>query len=191
VTAPAKRRATYEDVLAAPPNMVAEILFGMLHTHPRPAMRHANASSVLGMLLGPFRLGRGGHDGPGGWIILDEPELHLGSEPDVLVPDIAGWHRERLADLPKEAAWTSIAPDWACEVLSPSTQAIDRAEKMEIFLREQVSHVWLIDPIAETLEVYRHGGELWQRLAVHHGDVAVRAEPFEVFELPLGLLWQR
>lgn len=176
-------------MLAAPPNVVAEVLFGMLHMHPRPAFRHANASSALGgMLFGPFRLG---HGGPGGWLILDEPELHLGSEPDILVPDIAGWHRERLAELPDEAAWISIPPDWACEVLSPSTQAIDRADKMEIFLRERVGHVWLIDPIAQTLEVYRHGGELWQRLAVHHGDAIVRAEPFEVFELPLGLLWQR
>lgn len=169
--------------------MVAEVLYGMLHLHPRPAMRHANASSVLGgVLFGPFRLGRGG---PGGWIILDEPELHLGSEPDILVPDIAGWHRERLADVPAEAAWTSIAPDWTCEVLSPSTQAFDRAEKMEIFLRERVGHVWLIDPIAQTLEVYRHGGEHWQRLAAHHGDVTVRAQPFEAVELPLGLLWER
>jgi Uma2 family endonuclease len=188
VTAPAKRRATYEDVLAAPPNMVAEILFGTLYTHPRPAMRHANASSLLGMVLGPFRLGR---DGPGGWIILDEPELHLGSEPDILVPDLAGWHRERLAELPADAAWTSIPPDWACEVLSPSTQATDRAEKMEIFLREQVGHVWLIDPIAKTLEIYRHGGKVWHRIATHHGDVVVRAEPFDAIEMRLGLLWER
>lgn len=189
MNAPARRRATYEDVLRAPPSMVAEVVFGVLHTHPRPSLRHANASSHLGVLLGgPFRFGRGG---PGGWVIYDEPELHLGDEPDIVVPDIAGWRRERLADLAEDAAWTSIAPDWICEVLSPSTQALDRAEKMEIYLRERVAHVWLIDPIARTLEVYRQGDGVWQRLAVHRDDASVRAEPFEAIELPLQLLWER
>ena len=189
MTAPSRRRATYEDVLRAPSNVVAEVLFGTLYTHPRPSLRHANASSHLGGLLcGPFRFGQGG---PGGWVIYDEPELHLGAEPDIVVPDLAGWHRERLADLPEDARWTSIAPDWLCEVLSPSTEASDRAEKMEIYLRERVGHVWLIDPVLRTLELYRHGGEVWQRLAVYRDDATVRAEPFEAFELPLGLLWER
>jgi hypothetical protein len=189
VTVPLRRRATYDDVLRAPANTVAEVVFGTLHTHPRPSLRHAAASSHLGVLLGgPFRFG---HGGPGGWILYDEPELHLGTEPDILVPDLAGWGRERLADVPKDAPWTAIAPDWICEVLSPSTQALDRADKMEVFLRERVGHAWLIDPIAQTLEVYRHGGDVWHRLAVHRGDATVRAEPFEVFELPLGLLWER
>jgi Uma2 family endonuclease len=189
MTAPARRRASYEDVLKAPPNMVAEVIYGVLHTQPRPAFRHAIASSMLGGLISnPFRLGIGG---PGGWVILDEPELHLGSEPDILVPDLAGWRRERLAELPEDAAWTSIAPDWICEVLSPSTQGIDRAEKMEIYLRERVGHAWLVDPIARTLEVYRLGDEVWERLAVFRDDACVRAEPFDAFELQLGLLWQR
>ncbi|MEZ4454217.1 MAG: Uma2 family endonuclease [Nannocystaceae bacterium] len=189
MNAPARRRATYEDVLAAPPGVVAEVLFGALHTHPRPALRHANASSNLGgLLFAPFRTGRGG---PGGWVIHDEPELHLGSEPDIVVPDLAGWRRERLAELADDAAWTSIPPDWICEVLSPSTHAIDRAEKMEIYLRERVGHVWLVDPIARTLEVYRHGGDLWHRCAVHHDDAQVRAEPFDAIEFPLQLLWER
>src|SRR5690606_31336136 len=189
MTAPALRRATYEDVLQAPPHVVAEVIHGVLHTHPRPALRHANASSSLGgLLFGPFRLGRGG---PGGWVIYDEPELHLGGEPDILGPDLAGWHRERLADLPDDAAWTSIVPDWICEVLSPSTQALDRSEKMDIYLRERVGHVWLIDPAVRMLEVYRHGDSVWQRLAVYRDDASVRAEPFDAVELALGLLWER
>ncbi|MEM9455583.1 MAG: Uma2 family endonuclease [Myxococcota bacterium] len=189
MTAPAHRRATYEDVLRAPSHAVAEVIYGVLHTHPRPALRHANVSSHLGVLLGgPFRFGLGG---PGGWVIYDEPELHLGPEPDILVPDLAGWQRERLADVPEDAAWTSVAPDWVCEVLSPSTRAVDRAEKMDIYLREQVGHAWLIDPDARTLEVYRHGESLWHRLAVHREDARVRAEPFDAVELALGLLWAR
>src|SRR6185503_17557356 len=124
---PARQRATYEDVLAAPRNRVAEILFGVLHSHPRPAAPHARAASVLGVRLGgPFDLGEGG---PGGWVILDEPEVHLGEH--VLVPDLAGWRRERMPALP-EAAYFELAPDWVCEVLSPGTQAIDRADKMPI-----------------------------------------------------------
>lgn len=189
MTAPARRRATYEDVLAAPANLIAEVIYGVLHTQPRPAMRHANASSHLGALItNPFRFGIGG---PGGWVIYDEPELHLGDEPDILVPDLAGWRRERLAALPEDAPWTAIAPDWICEVLSPSTQVIDRAQKMEIYLRERVGHAWLVDPIARTLEVYRLGDAFWERLAVFHDDAKARAVPFEAFELPLGLLWER
>jgi Uma2 family endonuclease len=187
--APAHRRATYEDVLQAPPNVVAEVLFGVLYTHARPALRHANASSLLGgLLLGPFRVGRGG---PGGWVIYDEPELHLGGEPDIVVPDLAGWRRERFAGVPDDAAWTSIAPDWVCEVLSPSTEATDRAEKMEIYLRERVGHVWFVDPIVRTLEVYRLGEGVWHRIAVHRDDACVRVEPFEAIELQVGLLWER
>jgi Uma2 family endonuclease len=186
--APAVRRATYQDVLDAPANMIAEVIYGTLHTQPRPATPHTNVSSNLGSTINSrFRFGEGG--GPR-WVIYFESELHLGAEPDIVVPDLAGWHRERLADLPMERPFTAVAPDWLCEVLSPSTQRIDRAEKMEIYLREQVRHVWLVDPLARTLEVYRHGGDLWHRSAVHHGDATVRAEPFDAMELPLRWLWE-
>src|SRR5437762_2790090 len=143
----AKRRATYEDLLRVPRHLIAEIIDGALVTQPRPASRHALAASVLGVELGaPFHRGRGG---PGGWILLDEPELHL--HVDVLVPDLAGWRRERMPAVPDAPAF-ELAPDWVCEVLSPSTAAIDRAEKMPIYGRERVGHLWLIDPAARTLE---------------------------------------
>lgn len=186
MTAAARRRATYEDVLNAPPNMVAEVVFGTLYTQARPAMRHAAAGSGLGVLLGgPFRYGIGG---PGGWVIVDEPELHLGSEPDILVPDIAGWRRERY-DVPQDAKWVAIAPDWVCEVLSPSTARLDRSDKMAVYLREGVRHIWLLDPVAQTLEVYRHGGDAWLRVACHKDDEVVRAEPFEAITIALAMLW--
>lgn len=189
MTAIARRHATYEDLVRVPANLIAQLIHGVLHTHPRPTLRHAATSSHLGVLLGaPFRFGNGG---PGGWILYDEPELHLGPRPDILVPDLAGWRRERLADERPDAPWTAIAPDWICEVLSPSTEALDRAEKMDIYLRERVAHVWLIDPQIRTLEVYRHGGAHWHRLAVHHDDARVRAEPFDAIDLPLGVLWER
>jgi Uma2 family endonuclease len=183
--APAKRKATYEDLLAVPDRLVAQILNGVLYTHPRPAAPHARAASRLGgELYSPFDRARGG---PGGWVILDEPELHLHG--DVLVPDLAGWRRERMPRLPMEAAAFELAPDWVCEVLSPSTVAIDRAEKMPIYAREKVSHLWLVDPIEHTLEVFRLEGERWSLLRVWRDDEKVRAEPFDAIELELDVLW--
>jgi Uma2 family endonuclease len=179
------RRATYEDLLAVPAPLVAQLVFGVLHTHPRPAVPHARATSRLGAAIGgPFDVGDGG---PGGWILLDEPEVHLGS--DVLVPDLAGWRRARMPRLPMEQAAISLAPDWVCEVLSPSTQALDRADKMTVYAREGVTHAWLVDPIARTLEVYRRADGAWLRVVVHRDDARVRAEPFDAIELALGTLW--
>ncbi len=186
MVAKAQQRATYEDVLAAPSNVVAEIMFGVLVTHPRPAVPHARAASVLGRRLGgPFDDGVGG---PGGWILLDEPELHLGAEPDVVVPDLAGWRCERMPRIPSSAA-ISLAPDWVCEVLSPHTEATDRSEKMDIYARESVGHLWLLDPIVRTLEVYRVQEKQWMRVGAWRADARVRAEPFDAIELDLSALW--
>jgi Uma2 family endonuclease len=181
----ARKRATYADVLAAPENMVAEVLDGELHVQPRPAKAHLFAATVLGEELGPpFRRGRGG---PGGWVLLDEPELHLVD--DILVPDLAGWRRDRLAVVADDQPYFSLAPDWVCEVLSPSTARLDRTSKLAIYARERVKHAWLVDPLLRTLEVLRLEGERWSILATHRDDATVRAEPFEAFELELGVLW--
>ena len=183
---PAKRRATYEDLLAVPKHLVAEILGGNLVTQPRPASRHALASSVLGgELSGPFHRGKGG---PGGWILLDEPQLHLHG--DILVPDIAGWRRARMPELPDAAAF-ELAPDWICEVLSPSTAASDRTEKMPIYARERVPHLWLVDPLARTLEAFKLEGTRWFVAGIWRDDATVRVEPFEAIELELAGLWAK
>jgi Uma2 family endonuclease len=180
----ARRDALYAELEALPPNFVGEILGGELYASPRPASPHTRAASRLGgELLGPFDRGRGG---PGGWVILDEPELHLGQ--DVLVPDLAGWRRERMPRMPRTAAFT-LAPDWLCEVLSPSTAALDRARKMAVYAREGVRHLWLVDPEPRTLEVYRLENGRWSLLDTHVGEVTVRAEPFEALALELGALW--
>jgi Uma2 family endonuclease len=185
VANPARIRATYDDLLAVPASEVAELIDGVLHVHPRPAARHANAASVLGEELGPpFRRGRGG---PGGWVILDEPEVHLAA--DVLVPDLAAWRRARMPEIP-DVAYFTLPPDWICEVLSPSTEAVDRADKLPIYARERVPHAWLVDPIARTLEVFRLDGETYRVIATWRDAARVRAEPFDAIELDLALLWQ-
>jgi Uma2 family endonuclease len=181
---PAKRFATYEDVLAAPRHLVAEIVDGELRLQPRPALPQAAAASALGEELGPpFKRGRGG---PGGWLLLFEPELHFGA--DILVPDLAGWRRERLPHVGDEAFLT-LAPDWVCEVLSASTARHDRADKLRIYARQGVPHAWLVDPLARTLEVLRREGDRWLLLDVHKDDARVRAEPFDAIELDLAILW--
>jgi Uma2 family endonuclease len=186
--APKRYDAVYAELEAVPPHRVAEIIDGEVVTSPRPGAPHTRAASRLGMKLGgPFDLGEGG---PGGWVILDEPELHLGSPVDVVVPDLAAWRRERLPQMPDTAAF-ELAPDWVCEVLSASTAALDRTAKMRIYAREHVGHVWLIEPIAQTLEVFRNVGPGWELLQSHRGTEAVRAAPFDAVEIDLGVLWAR
>lgn len=178
------RPATYQDLLDAPPNTVAEIVRGALHLHPRPAPRHARASSILGAeVIGPFDRGRGG---PGGWWILDEPELHLGL--DVLVPDIAGWLRERMPALP-ETAWFELAPDWVCEVLSPATRRLDLTDKRDLYGAAGVAHLWLVDPLARTLEAFALRDGAWTLIAALAEDAEVRLPPFDAIAFPLGALW--
>jgi Uma2 family endonuclease len=181
-----KRRATYEDLMQVPDHLVAEIIDGELVTSPRPAIPHARATSVIGQDLGPMDRKPGDPRGPGGWWILFEPELHLGDE--VLVPDLAGWRHVRMPALPS-AAYVGLAPDWVCEVVSPRTGRIDRSRKMRIYGRERVSHLWLVDPLARTLEVYRLENARWVVLATHGGDDVVRAEPFEAIEIALDSWW--
>jgi Uma2 family endonuclease len=175
---------------SAPPEMVAEILDGELHLSPRPARPHTHAASRLGILIGgPFMFGRGG---PGGWFILDEPEIHLGPRPDKLVPDLAGWRRERLpraaggGDAP---AHYDLAPDWVCEILSERTRSRDKGQKMRIYAREGVQHVWHVDPLARTLDIFRLREDQWLLVHSFAGEETVRAEPFEAIGLELALVW--
>lgn len=183
VQAPApKRPATYQDVLDAPAHMVAELLGGELHLHPRPAARHALAASRLGVKLGGFD-----DDAvQGGWWILDEPELHLGSA--VIVPDLAAWRRERMPVFP-DTAWFDLAPDWICEVLSPSTRSLDLGQKRDLYGEHGVRHLWFIDPDARTLEAFERRDGAWVLLATLTGEAEVRLAPFAALAFALNALW--
>ncbi len=181
---PLDRPATYEDLGNVPDIMVAEIVDGELHATPRPAPRHAFAwTSLTGLIDGPYQHGRGG---PGGWWILGEPELHLAK--DVLVPDVAGWRRQRMPSIP-ETAFLAIAPDWVCEIVSPSTASLDRVKKLAAYAREHVAFAWIVDPLARTLEVLRLESGRWVMASVHAGSEIVRAEPFGDIEFSLATLW--
>ena len=182
--APVPKPATYADVEALPDHVVGEILDGELYASPRPRLRHAMAATRLtGRLSPPFDDGEGG---PGGWWLLMEPELHLGE--DVVVPDLAGWRRERLPAVPDEP-YLELAPDWVCEILSPSTERIDRGLKLAIYAREKVPHAWLVNPATRTLEVLRLQGDERLIATVHSDADRLRAEPFDAIELDLASLW--
>jgi Uma2 family endonuclease len=181
---PFDRPATYDDLAALPDIVIAEIVDGELHSTPRPASKHARTYSALGIRIGgPFDQGIGG---PGGWWIVDEPEVHLGA--NVLVPDLAGWRRARMPEYP-DVAYFSIAPDWVCEILSPSTEKLDRTKKLSIYARGNVSHAWLVDPVGRVLEVYRLENRRWSLLGTHVDDEFVRAKPFAEIETHLSDLW--
>lgn len=180
----ARKPPTYDDLLALPDHVVGEIVAGELHASPRPAAPHARAQTgLVRKVSGPFDYDG---DGPGGWWILVEPELHLG--PDVLVPDLAGWRRERLPTIP-DAPWFELAPDWVCEVLSPSTARLDRTLKLPAYARVGVCHAWLVDPRARTLEVFRLHQGAWLLISTHSQDDVVEAEPFDAVPLELAGLW--
>lgn len=182
MTEKVKSGATYEDVIEAPPDRIAEMADGDLYLSPRPSLRHASVSSVLGAMLN-----RNFHRrGAGGWWILDEPELHLRG--DVLVPDIAGWRRERLPDLPNEAAMTQ-SPDWACEILSPSTELFDRHGKLPRYALASVNHVWLVDVGGKRLEVYALQGDQLVLTETHSGATTIAAPPFESRPIDLDEIW--
>ncbi len=180
----ARTAATYADIEALSDRFIGEILDGDLYVSPRPRLGHARAAVWLDRRLGPpFDDGIGG---PGGWWILIEPELHFGD--DYVVPDLAGWRRERLPAVP-DLPHLELAPDWVCEILSPSTERIDRGLKLKVYARERVGHIWLLNPDARTLEVLRLQGDQWLLVAVHSGGERVQAEPFGEVELDLAALW--
>ena len=130
-----------------------------------------------------YQLGVGG---PGGWIFVDEPELHLG--PHITSPDLAGWRREHMTE-PADKAYFEVAPDWICGIISPSTEKYDKGDKRRIYALYGVRHLWHLDPRAKTLETFVLQDENWllTHTFIDHEDVC--APPFDALAFSLGLLW--
>lgn len=181
-----KKNATYEDLYDIPDNWIGEIIDGELVASPRPAPGHSRVATVLGNLIGLHydHLGRGG--GPGGWIFFYEVEVKLGEH--LLVPDFAGWKRERFPTELRDN-WIPVAPDWVCEILSPSSLRTDKIKKMPVYAQFNVAHAWLIDPRDKTLDVYRLESGRWSLLGSFVEDDKARAEPFQEIEIDLEDLW--
>lgn len=181
----AKKKATYDDLYSIPDNMTGEIIDGELTVTPRPSRKHVFTTSVLDKKIGPrYQFGEGG--GPGGWIILIEPEIGLGE--DIIVPDLAAWKKERFP-ISEESNWISAAPNWICEILSPSTFRNDKVKKMPLYARHAVGYIWLIDPIAMTMDAFRLESGRWSLLGSYAEDDKVRVEPFQEIEINLFDLW--
>jgi len=179
--------ATWADLDALPDTVVGEIIDGVLYTSPRPRFRHADVEGFLAAdLKNPFQRGRGG---PGGWWILTEPGIELPGSPEV-VPDLAGWRRERLPNSPADLSIT-IVPDWVCEILSPTTRRHDQLVKRPLYARVGVQYLWFVDLDARTLAASRLVDGRWVEIGVFGQDDAIRAEPFEAIELSMADWWPR
>lgn len=176
----------YEQLCALPDNLVGEILGHTLHTRPRPTGRHGLAGRGLSVnLAGPYDLGRGG---PGGWWIIAEPEVHFVRDIEVAVPDLAGWRRERMPDIPDGHRF-EVVPDWVCEILSPGTAKKDRGIKLPLYARHGIPHCWLVDPVERTLEAYELRQGFWTLLATLKDDDPVSLPPFDAISFALAELW--
>lgn len=180
-----KDNATYADIEALPEGVTGEILFGALHAHPRPTARHGIAGTKLGARL-ESRFGSVDDGGPGGWVIIDEPELHLGRH--VVGPDMAGWRSERY-DTPPTSHIHTTPPDWVCQIVSPSSASRDRGLKRLVYSEAKVRHYWVIDPIQKTLEAFKLTPEGWLLCAASTDADIIRAPLFDAISFSLGSLW--
>ncbi|MEY4544369.1 MAG: hypothetical protein RL685_564 [Pseudomonadota bacterium] len=184
---PDARLATFEDLLRLPEGVRAEVLEGQVITSPAPLPKHSKAQRALGSFVGgPFD-DDDGHGGPGGWWIFVEVDVQLGLH-DIVRPDLAGWRRERLLN-PGDQRPILVAPDWVCEVLSPSTAVHDRIIKRNLYVLAGIGHYWIVDVDARTLEVFQRQDERWLLVGTYGDEAVARLPPFEEVELAVGRLF--
>jgi Uma2 family endonuclease len=190
MTAVARARplATAADLLAIPESQrFHELIGGDLVRKAISSGAHGRAQRALGGRVGDAYDRRPGVKRPGGWWIVTEVEIKL-SEQEIYRPDIMGWRRDRLAELPSEAP-ILVRPDWVCEVLSRANARNDRVKKLRVYHRSGVPHYWLVDPEEETLSVFRWTPDGYLlALTAERGD-RVKAEPFDAIVLSLDALF--
>jgi Uma2 family endonuclease len=180
------RPATFADLHKIPPTWRGEVIDGTLYAFPRPYPLHANIKGLLtAELNNAFDRGR---SGPGGWRILGEPGIQHPRAPEYS-PDLAGWRRERLPQLPRNKTIT-VVPDWVCEILSPTTGSYDQTVKRRFYAEIGVAYLWYIAPDYRSLTVSKVENGKWLELGVHGRDEKVHAEPFEAIEINLAEWWE-
>jgi Uma2 family endonuclease len=180
---PVPKSSLYDQLLELPEILIGEIIDGQLHTHPRPGGKHILISSNVGSELhGPFQKGK---NGPGGWWILQEPEVHLSLDNEVAVPDLAGWRKERLPEIPESHKFTVI-PYWICEIFSPATETFDRQVKMPLYARYAIRFLWLIHPINKTLEAFHLVDTEYSLQGVYKSGDKLSIMPFQDIELKVS-----
>jgi Uma2 family endonuclease len=178
--------ATIADLLAIPEERRRhEVVDGTLVEKEAASARHGGAQTRLSRALGPYDRRPGGK-WPGGWWFASEVEVQF-EETEVLRPDVAGWRRDRLAALPSEVPIT-VRPDWICEILSKNRRN-DLVKKKRVYHRHHVGHYWIIDPVDETLAVYRWHNDGYVEVIIAERTETVRAEPFDAIELRIGVLF--
>jgi Uma2 family endonuclease len=182
---PACKPTLYEQLESLPEGLTGEILNGQLYAQPRPSGPHGRASVVLDRVIGRYY---DDGEGPGGWWLFVEPEVHFIRDTEVAVPDLAGWRRARMPRIPEDHRF-EVTPDWVCEILSPSTASKDREIKMPMYAHRRVPYAWLVDPKHRTLEAYALSDGQWRLLADASGQDIITVAPFEALQLDLGSLW--
>lgn len=184
-TRPSPRAPTLADLDALPPGVVGEIIEGVLDTMTKPRARHQRTGLEIGSgLLGPFDHGRGG---PGGWWIITEPGIQLPNTPEIS-PDVAGWCRERLPELPVDEP-IGVVPDWICEILSPTTRRHDQLVKLPYHARVGVAHAWVVDLESRVLTVHRLEEGTWRIVGTYSDESEARIVPFEAVPLNVAAWW--
>ena len=185
-TKPSRKPPTLADLDALPPGIVGEIIEGVLYTMTKPRMRHQRTGTGIGGdLRGPFDLGRGG---PGGWWIVAEPGIELPNDTKEISPDVAGWRRERMPEMPGDEP-IRIVPDWVCEILSKTTRRHDQLVKMPYYAKVGVTYAWVVDLDARVLTAYRLEGGAWRVIGAYSDETEARIEPFDVVPLHVADWW--
>lgn len=174
---------TWEDIVHLPEHAQPEIVAGRPYYRAVPRILHGRVVQKLAARLDPADASAL----KGGWWIAVEPAVRLSTH-GIVGPDLAGWRKERLAQLPDD--WPlELRPDWVCEVLSPGNAWYDRGPKAQAYAEAQIPWYWLADPQQRTLEVLElHGGH-WRLRGCYHGDDCLALPPFDDIEVAVDGLF--
>lgn len=167
-------------------DQTGEVIDGTLYVMGRPSLFHQTALLGIGSTL---KFGSGGGPPISGWVIGQEVEVRFPSD-ETVVPDLSGWKSERIAG--QVANPMRVVPDWVCEILSDSTRKKDIGPKRRLYAQQKVAHLWLVDPVEHSLEVFeRLPDETWRLLGTWEDDAVLErgVAPFLGTRIDLNQWW--